>query len=480
MAAAPDRYDQSFFENIEEGSRHSAQKIVPLVLSLLGPKSVVDVGCGEGSWLAEFLRHGIDDVRGLDGAYVPTEVLKIPAPLFARCDLRRSFSLDRQFDLAISMETAEHLPPARAEGLVADLVRLSPHVLFSAAIPWQRGHYHLNCQWPDYWQKLFRHHDYLAFDIIRPQIWNDDTIEFWYRQNSILYVRRDHAEKNPALRHLMDSEESPVQRCVHPTLCESWEGYSVRELLAMVPSTVRRAVKRRWRSHVGQHLPGMALVNLVQRAGDRVWETLRFWGIQRTYRNFTMLKPWDVIANLHIAAKAASVPGCVVECGVWRGGMSAAMVEVLGQNRDYFLFDSFEGLPPAKGIDGQAALQWQSNTKGSSYFNNCTASQSEAEAAMQKSRAGRYTIVKGWFDNTLPAFRPPCPIAVIRLDGDWYDSTMSCLTHLVPHLAENGVVIIDDYHTWEGCARAVNEYIAAHRPATRIRQHWNSVAYFKV
>lgn len=184
--AAPARYDQSFFEGIEEGSRHSAQKIVPLVLSLLEPKSVVDVGCGEGSWLAEFLRHGILDVRGLDGAYVPTEVLKIPAPLFARCDLRRSFSLDREFDLAISMETAEHLPAARAEGLVTDLVRLSPHVLFSAAIPWQRGHYHINCQWPDYWQKLFRNHDYLAFDIIRPQIWNDDSIAFWYRQNSIL------------------------------------------------------------------------------------------------------------------------------------------------------------------------------------------------------------------------------------------------------------------------------------------------------
>jgi SAM-dependent methyltransferase len=477
--AAPARYDQFFFENIEEGSRRSAQKIVPLVLSLLKAKSVVDVGCGDGSWLAEFLRHGVHDVRGLDGACVPAAVLKIPAPSFARCDLRRSFSLDRQFDLAISMETAEHLPVTRAEGLVADLVRSSPHVLFSAAIPWQRGHYHLNCQWPDYWQKLFRKHDYLAFDIIRPQIWNDDTIEFWYRQNSILYVRRDHAEQNSALRYLVDDVESPLQRCVHPRLYETWDGYSVRELLAMLPSTLRKALTRRRRSHLGQRSPATSSAKSVQRWADRVWDTLRFWGIQRRYRNFTMLKPWDVIANLHIAAKAARVPGCVVECGVWRGGMSAAMVEVLGQNRDYFLFDSFEGLPPAKNIDGQAALQWQSNSKGPSYFNNCTASESEAETAMQKSRASRYTIVKGWFDRTLPAFQPPCPIAVIRLDGDWYDSTMSCLTHLVPHLAKDGVVIIDDYYTWDGCARAVNEFLAAHYPATRIRQHWNSVAYFK-
>jgi hypothetical protein len=162
------------------------------------------------------------------------------------------------------------------------------------------------------------------------------------------------------------------------------------------------------------------------------------------------------------------------------GGMSAAMAEVLGRNRDYFLFDSFEGLPPAQDKDGSAALQWQSNTNGSSYFNNCAASEEEAETAMKKSQAERYTIVKGWFDRMLPVFRPPCPIALIRLDGDWYDSTMSCLTHLMPHMAERGLVIIDDYHTWDGCARAVNEYIAANCPATRIRQHWNSVAYFQV
>jgi SAM-dependent methyltransferase len=274
--AAPARYDQVFFEDIQEGSCRSAQKIVPLVLSLLKAKSVVDVGCGDGSWLAEFLRHGVHDVRGLDGASLPAEVLKIPAPSFAPCDLRRPFHLDRQFDLAISMETAEHLPVARAEGLVADLVRSSPHVLFSAAIPWQRGHYHLNCRWPDYWQKLFRKHDYLAFDIIRPQIWNDDTIEFWYRQNSILYVRRDHAEQNPALRDLMDDVESPLQRRVHPRLYETWDGYSVRELLAMVPSTLRRAVTRRWRSHLGQRAPRTASTKPVQRWADRVWDTLRF------------------------------------------------------------------------------------------------------------------------------------------------------------------------------------------------------------
>ena len=114
------RYDHAFFESIADSSQHSAQKIVPLVLSLLQANSVVDVGCGDGSWLAEFRRHGIDDVQGLDGDYVPADVMKIPTTSLIRYDLSRPFSLDREFDLAICLETGEHLPETRAAGLVAD------------------------------------------------------------------------------------------------------------------------------------------------------------------------------------------------------------------------------------------------------------------------------------------------------------------------------------------------------------------------
>jgi hypothetical protein len=248
------KYDHAFFEDLEDGSRQSAQRIVPLVLSLVKARSVVDVGCGECSWLAEFLRQGIDDVRGLDGAYVPADVLKIPERLVSRCNLCHPFKLDRQFDLAISLETAEHLPPARAEGLVADLVRLSPQVLFSAAIPFQRGTHHINCQWPDYWQELFRDHDYLAFDVIRPEIWYDDMVEFWYRQNSILYIRRDEAQQNPVLKHLMKNAEAPVKRWAHSGLWESWDGFSVRELLALLPATLIKALERKWPGHLSQRL----------------------------------------------------------------------------------------------------------------------------------------------------------------------------------------------------------------------------------
>jgi O-methyltransferase len=133
---------------------------------------------------------------------------------------------------------------------------------------------------------------------------------------------------------------------------------------------------------------------------------------------------------------------------------------VLGPHRAYFLFDSFQGLPPAKEIDGQAAIAWQTKVDSPTYYNNCTASEIEARTAMQMSKAVQYSVVRGWFEETLPHFKPPCPIALLRLDGDWYDSTRLCLEHLSPYLARKGIIIVDDYHTWDGCARAVHEFLA--------------------
>lgn len=241
------RYDHAFFKSIEETSQHSAEKIVPFVLSILKAQSVVDVGCGEGSWLAQFHRHGIDDLLGLDGDYVPADVMKIPATSLVRCDLGRPFSLEREFDLAICLETGEHLPEARAAGLVADITKLAPQVLFSAAIPFQRGTHHINCQWPDYWQNLFAAHDYVAFDVIRPNLWNESAVAYWYRQNLVLYVRRDKVGENPRLSPPL-AVKGPLKRMVHPVLCEEWDGFGFREVIGMLPVAFKKAVGRRLHS----------------------------------------------------------------------------------------------------------------------------------------------------------------------------------------------------------------------------------------
>ncbi|PWT84684.1 MAG: hypothetical protein C5B56_15225 [Proteobacteria bacterium] len=184
-------YDAAFYNEQSPGSSTSAGIVVPLALALSPFRSVVDVGCGVGTWAAEFQKHGLD-ILGIDGAYVDKSLLKISPDYFLERDLREPISLARQFDLAVSLEVAEHLPESRAESFVADLTNLAPCVLFSAAIPGQSGTGHINEQFLSYWVKLFGPHGYRPVDAIRPTIWNDSRVEWWYRQNIVLFVRHGH------------------------------------------------------------------------------------------------------------------------------------------------------------------------------------------------------------------------------------------------------------------------------------------------
>lgn len=197
---------------------------------------------------------------------------------------------------------------------------------------------------------------------------------------------------------------------------------------------------------------------------------VRFLGLHRKYREFTMATAGVFWRNMLIADANRHVQGCVVECGVWRGGMSAGMAEVLGPSRDYFLFDSFEGLPPAAEADGEEARKWQQDVDSPTYYDNCRAPIEFAQRAMNMTGVSRYNLVRGWFDQTLPGFVPPAPIAILRIDGDWYESTLTALESLFRHLAPNGVVIVDDYYAWDGCSRAVHDFLSRHQLTTRITQ----------
>jgi SAM-dependent methyltransferase len=188
---APAPYAASFFSGHRDGSARSAAVVVPLVLQTFEVASVIDVGCGIGTWLAEFARLGVTDYLGVDGDYVPRELLRIPADRFRTADLSRFEPPERHFDLACSLEVAEHLPAERAEPFVATLVTLAPVVLFSAAIPHQGGTNHVNEQWQSYWGKLFEAKGYVGVDCIRPFVFNDDRVELWYRQNTIVFCRPD-------------------------------------------------------------------------------------------------------------------------------------------------------------------------------------------------------------------------------------------------------------------------------------------------
>ena len=208
MSSDPRVYDERFFDEQLSRSAQSAERIVPYVVNLVHPRSVCDVGCGTGAWALEFARTGVNDYIGVDG-YVEQAQLLIPPDRFQRMDLNGVIELERRFDLAVCLEVAEHLRPERAAGLVGDLVRLADVVLFSAAVPGQGGAAHVNERWQDYWAGLFAEHRYRAVDAIRPTFWEDPHVDWWYLQNSFLFVR----EGNDLLTR--DWPALPV-RLIHP------------------------------------------------------------------------------------------------------------------------------------------------------------------------------------------------------------------------------------------------------------------------
>jgi O-methyltransferase len=193
--------------------------------------------------------------------------------------------------------------------------------------------------------------------------------------------------------------------------------------------------------------------------------------IYARFKPYTMIPSGIYVANLELAEYFSRTKGAIVECGTWKGGMIAGMAELLGVGREYWLFDSFEGLPKAKPVDGEAALHWQADVTSPNYFNNCSASETEARAAMRLAGIHAPQIRRGWFAESLPGADFRNGISVLRLDADWYDSTMDVLTHLFDKVNTGGCLIVDDYYTWDGCARAVHDFLSRRERTERIGTH---------
>jgi SAM-dependent methyltransferase len=182
-------YDLNFFENLEKTAYDSSTKIVPLILDRFNPKSIIDIGCGNGIWLNTFEKFGINNYLGIDGDYVKKEFFHANFSKFLTADLEVNLDLNIRFDLAVCLEVGEHLPSNCAEILVKTLTNHSDIIIFSAAIPNQSGTNHINEQPQSYWASIFNKFGYEPFDIIRPVIWNEFSISYWYRQNIVVYKK---------------------------------------------------------------------------------------------------------------------------------------------------------------------------------------------------------------------------------------------------------------------------------------------------
>lgn len=250
-------YNQAFYAKRYERTVYSANTVLSILLQRIPiVRSAVDVGCGVGTWLSVLEERGATDIQGLDGSWVDQDLLAIPRTSFKQIDLSSAaIALPRKYDLAISLEVAEHLPPSRAKDFVEALTAMSDYVLFSAATPFQGGVNHINEQWQSYWVELFDDMNYRVHDFIRPRIWNDSQIPFWYRQNALVFANRDASGIRPDSSGL-DTGSMPLD-VVHPDLFLSKVHPTVQPINANGQADVRSSFKllgRSLRGYVGKRL----------------------------------------------------------------------------------------------------------------------------------------------------------------------------------------------------------------------------------
>ena len=181
-------FDAAYFDWQAERALRSARAVVPLLLDLVSPRSVVDVGGGPGAWLQAFVERGVDDVLAIDGAAFERDQLRIEPEQFVTADLADLPRFERTFDLGLSLEAAHYAPASAAAGIVDTLTAYAPVVYFSAAIPNQGGGPGLNRQWPHYWSELFAARGYRCADVLRAPIWEHPDVDWWYAQNGLLFV----------------------------------------------------------------------------------------------------------------------------------------------------------------------------------------------------------------------------------------------------------------------------------------------------
>jgi len=216
------RYDDGFYADQVDGSARAAGVVLPLVMGHLAVERVIDVGCGQGAWLAAAESLGARDLTGLDGPWVDRAKLRSARIVFHPTDLAQPLPDHGRHDLAISVEVAEHLPAARADGFVADLCRAADVVLFSAAVPHQGGTEHVNEERASRWIARFAAQGHDCFDLVRGAVWDDARVAWWYRQNLFVFVSR----RSPLHARFAGAPLPPAPRdLVHPEAFEAKVGW---------------------------------------------------------------------------------------------------------------------------------------------------------------------------------------------------------------------------------------------------------------
>ncbi len=198
------------------------------------PKSLLDVGCGVGTWLHAAEMAGTTDLHGIDGVSLDKHQLISKRATFDVIDLCSNWDLKRRFEVALCLEVGEHLPTSASEQLVKQLVKHADMIVFSAAAPLQAGDHHVNCQWPEFWQGLFNMHGFFCEDSIRWKLWSDVEIEPWYRQN--IFVARSNS--------VLAGTEPRVAAVYHPEIAPRSDGVGFFDYRLLCKALINETIRR--------------------------------------------------------------------------------------------------------------------------------------------------------------------------------------------------------------------------------------------
>jgi SAM-dependent methyltransferase len=238
-------YDKAFYESRHNETKKSAQHLLNHLFNFYKPNSVVDFGCGVGTWLGVCKELGTSKIKGFEGPWLDTVHLVIDKNEFNHADLTTKMTFEEKFDMAITLEVAEHIVKEKADIFLDNLTASSDVILFSAAIPNQGGVDHVNEQWPSYWIAKFAERGYKVVDIIRPALWNNAEVKLWYKQNSLLFVK-----ENKHIEALSQYKDNGMHDIVHPQMFQIQVYYrhplhvSYKEVIKFFPKMTWNALKR--------------------------------------------------------------------------------------------------------------------------------------------------------------------------------------------------------------------------------------------